>query len=54
MAANVSALIAEGKTIDETVSAHPSSEFDEKWGGGRTHDRFAQDMHDVLTRGARD
>ena len=54
MAANVSALIAEGKTIDEIVAAHPSAEFDAKWGGGRTPNRFAQDMHYVLTHGAQD
>lgn len=54
MAANVSALIVEGKTIDEIVAAHPSAAFDGKWGGGRTPDRFARDMHYVLTQGASD
>ena len=54
MAANVSALIAEGKTIDEIVAARPSAAFDEKWGGGRAPDRFARDMHYVLTQGAQD
>ena len=54
MAANVSALIAEGKTIDEIVAAHPSAEFDAKLGGGRSPSRFAQDMHYVLTHGAQD
>ena len=50
MAANVSALIAEGRTVDEIVAARPSAGFDDKWGGGRTPDRFAQDMHYVLTQ----
>jgi len=54
MAANVSALIAQGKTIDEIVASRPSAAFDEKWGGGRTPDRFARDVHYVLTNGARD
>ena len=49
VAANVSALIAEGKTIDEIVAARPTAEFDDEWGGGRSPDRFARDMHYVLT-----
>ncbi len=53
VAANVSALVAEGKTIDEIVAARPTAEFDGKWGGGRSPDRFARDMHYVLTN-ARD
>jgi glyoxylase-like metal-dependent hydrolase (beta-lactamase superfamily II) len=54
VSANVSRLIAEGATIDEIIAAHPSAEFDAKWGGGRTPERFARDMHYVLTEGARD
>ena len=54
MATNVSALIAQGKTLNEIVAAQPSAEFDDKWGGGRSPDRFTQDMHYVLTHGARD
>ncbi len=54
VAANVSALIAEGKTIDEIIAAKPSGQYDEKWGGGRTPERFARDMHYVLTHGTRD
>lgn len=49
VAANVSALIAGGKTIDEIIAARPTAEFDDKWGGGRSPDRFARDMHYVLT-----
>ena len=54
MATNVSALIAQGRTLDEIVAAKPSAAFDYKWGGGRSPDRFTQDMHYVLTHGARE
>jgi len=54
MTTTVAALIAEGKTIDEIIAAHPSAQYDAKWGGGRTPERFARDMHYVLTNEARD
>ncbi len=53
MKTHVGALIAQGKTVEEIVAAKPSAQFDAKWGGGRTPARFAQDMHYVLTNGAR-
>jgi glyoxylase-like metal-dependent hydrolase (beta-lactamase superfamily II) len=46
---NVARLIREGKTIEEIIAAKPSGQFDAKWGGGRTPERWARDMHYALT-----
>jgi cyclase len=54
MTTAVGAMIAEGKTIDEIIAANPSAQYDAKWGGGRTPERFARDMHYVLTNDTRD
>jgi len=49
MSERVAALLAQGSTVDEIIAAQPSQDFDEKWGGGRSPERFARDMHYVLT-----
>ena len=49
MSQRVGAMIAQGKTVQEVVASKPSAEFDAVWGGGRTPDRFAQDMYYALT-----
>ena len=54
MRAKILAMIDQGMSLEQIVAAKPSAEFDEKWGGGRTPDRFAQDMQYVLTHDARD
>jgi glyoxylase-like metal-dependent hydrolase (beta-lactamase superfamily II) len=54
MREKISAMIDQGMTLEQIVAANPSAEFDEKWGGGRSPDRFAQDMHYVLTNDTRD
>jgi cyclase len=54
MREKISSMINQGMTLDQIVAAKPSAEFDEVWGGGRSPDRFAQDMHYVLTNDARD
>ena len=54
MREKISAMIDQGMSLEQIVAAKPSAEFDEKWGGGRSPDRFAQDMHYVLTNDTRD
>lgn len=54
MRQKISAMIDQGMTVEQIVAAKPSAEFDEMWGGGRSPDRFAQDMHYVLTNATRD
>ena len=54
MRTKISAMLDQGMTLEQIVAAKPSAEFDAKWGGGRSPDRFAQDMHYVLTNDARD
>jgi hypothetical protein len=54
MREKISAMISQGMTLDQIVAANPSAEFDEVWGGGRSPDRFAQDMHYVLTNDTSD
>ena len=49
MSERVAALLAQGSTVDEIIAAQPSRDFDAKWGGGRSPERFARDMHYVLT-----
>ncbi len=54
MREKITAMIEDGMTLEQIVAAKPSAEFDEMWGGGRPPDRFAQDMHYVLTNDTRD
>ncbi len=54
MREKVSAMLDQGMSLDQIVAANPSAEYDEEWGGGRSPDRFAQDIHYVLTNDARD
>ena len=54
MREKISAMIDQGMSLEQIVAAKPSAEFDGKWGGGRSPDRFAQDMHYVLTNDTRD
>ena len=54
MVATIQPMIDRGMSLEEIVAANPSAEFDAEWGGGRSPDRFAQDMHYVLTHDTRD
>jgi hypothetical protein len=54
MREKIGAMIAQGMTLEQIVATHPSAAYDAVWGGGRTPDRFAQDMHYVLTHDTRD
>ncbi len=54
MREKITAMIDQGMSLEQIVAAKPSAEFDEMWGGGRSPDRFAQDMHYVLTNDTRD
>ncbi|HEV2223224.1 MAG TPA: hypothetical protein VGR84_09495 [Candidatus Acidoferrales bacterium] len=47
----VQKMINEGKTEDQAVSAHPTAEFDARWGHGRvTPDVFVREIYDALTK----
>ena len=45
----VTALMAEGKDLEEIVAAEPSRKFDVKWGNQRTPARFVEDLYLVLS-----
>ncbi len=46
---NVSKLIAEGKTLEETVAAAPTKDFDPAWGtGGRTPEQITAAIYNSL------
>ncbi len=47
--ANVSKLIAEGKSLEETVAAAPTKDFDAAWGtGGRTPEQITAAIYNSL------
>ncbi len=47
----ISPLIADGKSVEETVAAAPTKEFDAQWGGGFLNpERFLRVMHAALTK----
>jgi glyoxylase-like metal-dependent hydrolase (beta-lactamase superfamily II) len=54
MRTKISAMIEQGMSLEQVIAAHPSAPYDAVWGGGRTPDRFAQDMYYVLTHDTRD
>ncbi len=47
----ISPLIADGKSVEEIVTAAPTKEFDAQWGGGFLNpERFLRVMHAALTK----
>lgn len=47
----VSALIADGLSVEEVLAAQPSREFDAKWGNQRSPEQFVQDLYAALSNG---
>lgn len=44
-------MINEGRTEDQVVAAHPTSDFDAKWGHGRVSpDAFVREMYAALKK----
>jgi glyoxylase-like metal-dependent hydrolase (beta-lactamase superfamily II) len=54
MVERITPMVEQGMTEEQVVASQPSREFDAEWGGGRSPERFAQDMYYVLTQGTRD
>jgi cyclase len=48
---SITPLIADGKSVEDIVSAKPTAEFDAGWGGSFLNpERFIRVMHAALTK----